>query len=69
MQARTPKAAQFNNGNTTYELLIRSNSIIDNLGQYEPKIAIHNPVPIQLSEVLNNTECIGKFYLIYQFFR
>jgi len=57
-----PKAAQFNNGNTTYELLKRSNSIIDNLGQYVPKITLHNPVSIQLSEVLNSTECIGKFY-------
>jgi len=36
VQARIPKIAIYNNGNVSYELLIRKNTIISNLGKYEP---------------------------------
>ncbi|KAL6418637.1 hypothetical protein ACFW04_011925 [Cataglyphis niger] len=36
VQTRTPKIARFNNGNVPYELQVRSNTIISNLGKYNP---------------------------------
>ncbi|XP_036144312.1 uncharacterized protein LOC118646119 [Monomorium pharaonis] len=57
VQARPPKAIQFNNGNVPYELQIRSNTIISNLGKYK-LINLLNKVEaehVQLSDVLNTT--------------
>ncbi|XP_025265607.1 uncharacterized protein LOC112638324 [Camponotus floridanus] len=52
-QARPPKIPQFNNGNMPYELLIKSNTIISNLGKFEPmEIVDTTPETIELSDVL-----------------
>ncbi|KAL0128623.1 hypothetical protein PUN28_003776 [Cardiocondyla obscurior] len=60
VQARVPKIAAFNNGNVPFELLIRSNSIITNLGKYEPTTNfIENPITIKFTEIFNTTQRIS----------
>jgi len=50
----------FNKGNVPYELLIRDNTIISNLGKYEPKQSFEEkPLPIKLNEILNTTQRIS----------
>lgn len=56
IQARIPKMSNFNNGNLSYELLIRSNTIISNLGQYEPSQTIKEAIPIKLNEIFSTSE-------------
>lgn len=64
VQARPPKLANFNNGNVGYELLIRPNSVIENLGKYELNLTMNdNPISVSLPGVLNMTGLIGKFCL------
>ncbi|KAM0735786.1 hypothetical protein ACS0PU_009747 [Formica fusca] len=51
--------AQFNNGNMPYELLIKSNTIVSNLGIFEPISSLDSiPEPVELCEVLNTTKRI-----------
>lgn len=61
-----PKNSQYNNGNVQYELLIRSNTIISNLGIYEPSETniINNPKAVEISKALNNSDYISKFYVL-----
>lgn len=63
VQARTPKLAQFNHGNVSFELLIKSNTIISNLGKYKPKTINIEPIITSLNNVINTTECISKFHI------
>lgn len=58
-----PKMNIYNNGNVPYELLIRKNTIINNLGKYNPKFISLNPQKVLLSEAINTSECISKFYM------
>jgi len=68
-QTRPPKIAQFNNGNMPYELLIKSNSTISNLGKFEPiKILDTTPEKIELSDVFNATKNRISEYSLYNFF-
>lgn len=68
-QARPPKIAQFNNGNMPYELLIKSNTTISNLGKFEPmEIVYTTPEKIELSDVLNATKNRISEYSLYNFF-
>ena len=66
VQARTPKIKHFNNGNVPYELLIRSNTIVSNLGKYILNVASNAPKRVELSDVLNTSTYIGKFSVIHQ---
>lgn len=61
IQARSPRNASYNNGNVRYELLIRSNTVMENLGKYEPKNTFNEPIPIKLIDVANSTDRISKF--------
>lgn len=56
VQARIPKMANFNHGNLPYELLIRSNTIISNLGKYEPSQTFKEAIPVKLNEIFNTSE-------------
>ncbi|XP_024891762.1 uncharacterized protein LOC112467401 [Temnothorax curvispinosus] len=61
VQARAPKHANFNNENVAYELHIKSNSIINSLGKYEPtSSSSHGPIPILLKDVMNSSGYIRK---------
>ncbi|XP_036141279.1 uncharacterized protein LOC118645060 [Monomorium pharaonis] len=63
VQARSSKVASFNNGNTPFELLIRKNTIVSNLGKYEPTSNLEiEPMAIKLNEIINATQRISKFY-------
>lgn len=65
MQARAPKIAAFYNGNVSFELHIKSNSVISNLGRYEPiNTSNINPEYIDLIEILNISQksISSKFY-------
>jgi len=55
-----PKMNMYNNGNVPYELLIRKNTVISNLGKY-PKLEHVAPQRVTLSEILNTSQCISKF--------
>lgn len=59
-----PKINMYNNGNVPYELLIRKNTKITNLGKYHPKLDQIDPKRVTLNEVVNISECISKFYVI-----
>ncbi|CAL1685166.1 unnamed protein product [Lasius platythorax] len=48
--------ANFNNGNLSYELLIRSNTIILDLGKYEPSQTFKEAIPLKLNEIFNTSE-------------
>lgn len=64
MQARIPKIASYNKGNVPYELLIRKNTIIANLGKYELEPNFEDkPVSIKLNEILNVTQRISMSYI------
>jgi len=65
VQARILKISNFNNGNVPYELLIRSNTIISNLGKYEPSLMLNKPIPVKLSEVLNTSGYISKLLSLF----
>lgn len=61
--ARTPKTAAFNNGNLSYELQIRSNTLLSilgkyNLEQYETECEVEK---VEFSDILNTSTRIGKF--------
>ncbi|XP_071652868.1 uncharacterized protein [Temnothorax longispinosus] len=58
LQAREPKMNIYNNGNVRYELLIRKNTVITNLGKYYPKLEQINPKKVLLNEVANTSQCI-----------
>jgi len=63
VQARVPKIAAFNNGNVSYELLIRKNTIISNLGKYDPIPSLNEePISIKLSEILHTTQRISMLF-------
>lgn len=63
-QARRPKNTQFNKGNVHFELLIRNNTVISNLGRYEPNIINIKPKTTTINEVLNNNfQRISELYL------
>ncbi|XP_026828252.1 uncharacterized protein LOC113562612, partial [Ooceraea biroi] len=53
VQARIPKISNFINGNVQYDLLIRSNTVISNLGDYEPNQILSTPIRIKINEILN----------------
>ncbi|XP_024877221.1 uncharacterized protein LOC112458045 isoform X2 [Temnothorax curvispinosus] len=56
VQARPPKASQFNNGNVPYELQIRSNTIVSNLGKYKLLCSSDiEPENVQFSDVLTTS--------------
>ncbi|XP_071582010.1 uncharacterized protein [Temnothorax nylanderi] len=65
VQARPPKAVQFNNGSVPYELLIRSNTVITTLGKYELENSLDvEPEHIKFSDVLNtSTRVILEGYI------
>jgi len=53
-----------------YELLIRHNTVITNLGIYEPNNTFTNkPIPTELSNIMNTYGYISKFlYLFFYIF-
>jgi len=52
-----------------YELLIRHNSIITNLGIYEPNnTSTNKPIPTELSNMMNTSGYISKFIYLYYFY-
>ncbi|XP_070157973.1 uncharacterized protein [Polyergus mexicanus] len=56
VQARTLKIANFNNGNVSYELLIRNNTVVTNLGKFEPICTLNDkPILTKLREILNTS--------------
>ncbi|XP_024871876.1 uncharacterized protein LOC112454612 [Temnothorax curvispinosus] len=56
VQARPPKAIQFNNGNVPYELQVRSNTIVKSLGKYELLCSSNvEPECVQFLDVLNTS--------------
>ncbi|XP_070171020.1 uncharacterized protein [Polyergus mexicanus] len=56
VQARTPKITNFNNGDVSYELLIRNNTVVTNLGKFEPICTLNDkPVLTKLREILNTS--------------
>jgi len=59
VQARLPKISTFNNGNVSYELLIRTNTIITNLGKYIPNHINDTPVPTKLCEIFNTSRRVS----------
>lgn len=66
VQARIPKIVNFNNGNVQYELLIRNNTIISNLGKYEQCQVLDKPTPSKISEVLNISVLVS-YYFCYMY--
>lgn len=51
-----PKMTQYNNSNVPFELHIRKNSTISNLGKYELLNALNlKSEPTELCDVLNNS--------------
>jgi len=69
VQAQRPKMSNYNNGNVSYELLIRHNSIITNLGIYEPNnTSTNKPIPTELSNIMNTSGYISKFIYLYYFY-
>lgn len=60
VQARMPKLSNFNNGNDPYELLIRNNTVISNLGKYTLNNTSDKPTPVKLYDVLNVSGNISK---------
>jgi len=59
-----PKINNYNNGNVPYELLIRRNTVITTLGKYHPKLEQIAPQRVKLSEILNTSQYISKFYTV-----
>jgi len=59
-----PKINNYNNGNVPYELLIRRNTVITTLGKYHPKLEQIAPQRVTLSEILNTSQYISKFYTV-----
>lgn len=64
--------AQYNSGNVPYELHIRKNTVLSNLGKYElENIKIHNNTaakPVELCDVLNNSGeriCMFNNIIVY----
>ncbi|XP_026829641.1 uncharacterized protein LOC113562967 [Ooceraea biroi] len=53
VQTRVPKISTFNNGNMPYELLIRTNTVLSHLGDYEPSQIVNTPIEVKLSDILN----------------
>jgi len=69
VQARRSKMSNYNNGNVPYELLIRHNSIITNLGIYEPNnTSTNKSIPTELSNIMNTSGYISKFIYLYYFY-
>ncbi|XP_011858676.1 PREDICTED: uncharacterized protein LOC105556203 isoform X2 [Vollenhovia emeryi] len=58
VQARLPKMTNFNNGNVRFELLIRNNTRISNLGSYQMNLMETTPISVNLSDILNVSGCI-----------
>ncbi|XP_011706314.1 PREDICTED: uncharacterized protein LOC105461514 [Wasmannia auropunctata] len=59
VQARPPKAAQFNNGNVSFELQIQSNSIVSNWGKYKPiRMIEEEPELVKMENLLNTVKPI-----------
>jgi len=55
--------SNYNNGNISYELLIRKNTIISNLGKYEPiQKYTEKPISIKLYEILNTSQRVSTLY-------
>jgi len=68
VQVRPPKMARFNNGNMPYELLIKSNTIVSNLGIFDPISYLDTlPESVELCDVLNTTIRISKYSFIIFF--
>jgi len=67
VQARIPKISIFNNGNLPYELLIRSSTVISNLGKYEPSPIIKQAIQIKLNEIFTTSERVCELYLFQDF--
>jgi len=65
VQAKAPKIAAFNNGNVPFELHIKSNTVVSNLGKYEPtNIRNIKPEYIELNDTFNSSQkYISKFYI------
>lgn len=59
VQARNPKIAHFNNGNVPYELQIKTNTVINNLGKYVLINSNIQPECVKFIDVINNTS-VGK---------
>jgi len=57
----------------SYELLIRKNTIISNLGKYEPiQKYTEKPVSIKLCEIFNVSQRVSTFYyksIVYTFLK
>jgi len=65
VQARTPKVTKFNNGNVPFELHIKSNTIVSNLGRYEPTNTTNiKPEYVELKDILNSSRRISTFYTV-----
>lgn len=60
MQSRIPKIANFNNGNVPYELQLRSNTVICNLGKYELISSNVQPEQVKFTDVVNTSTCVSK---------
>lgn len=61
--AKKPKVQDFNQGTLPYELIIRSNTIINNIGPFDLKKAIHTVQArlVQLQEISEHlNSCIRK---------
>lgn len=52
-----------------FELLIRKNTVVSNLGKYEPVKTERKPIPIELHNILNSTEPVSTFLhkLLYSY--
>ncbi|KAL0116342.1 hypothetical protein PUN28_009736 [Cardiocondyla obscurior] len=60
VQARVPKITSFNNGNAPFELLIRSNSKVNNFGKYEPiSNFAEKPITVKFEEIFSTTQRIS----------
>lgn len=54
-KAKKPKISDFNHGTLPYELIIRSNTIVNNLGTYDLKMIINTVQPsiVEMSNIPN----------------
>lgn len=59
----------FNNENVSYELLIRNNTIITNLKQYEPSQTFKEAIPVILiiNEIFNISKRVCKLCYFYSY--
>lgn len=59
IQARPPKNPSYNNGNVNYELVIRPNTIIKNMGIHVPKNTLNEPTLTELTDIANTTDHVS----------